>query len=86
MEGEFSDIKLPEINLPIVKWPTLKVSSNQVEAKVMELNPQKFGNLLDNPFKRNCQDFWEPILKVKLLYVNIKIILTIVFIGNNKQR
>lgn len=42
-----------------------KLSSNKIETKVIELNPQNFGNLLDNPFKTNCQDFWEPILKVK---------------------
>ena len=67
MKGEFTDVNLPEINLANINWPSLKVSSNKVESKVMELNPQKFGNLLDNPFKRNCQDFWEPILKVKLI-------------------
>ena len=66
MEGQFMDINLQGINLADVKWPTLKkLSSNKIETKVIELNPQNFGNLLDNPYKRNCQDLREPILKEK---------------------
>ena len=68
MEGQFIDMNLPGIHLADVKWPTLKkLSSNKIEIKVIELNQQNFGNLLDNPYKRNCEDFWEPILKVKKL-------------------
>ena len=81
MEGEFTEIKLPEMNLRNVKWPTLKVSSNKIEAKVMDLSPQNFGNLLDDPFKRNCQDFWEPILMVRFHKVFIMKITTITLIG-----
>ena len=66
MQREFTDVKLPGINLSNVKWPTLKASSNQVETKVMELHPQNFGNVFVNPFKKACEDFWESILIVRL--------------------
>ena len=39
-----------------------KVSFDQVETKVMDLNPH-FGRLLNEPYKRNCDGLWKPILK-----------------------
>lgn len=76
MEGEFIDLKLPGINLPKVKWPSLnKISLNQVKTKVMELNPENFGTLLNNQFKA-CEDLWEPILMVKINYkFNIELLI-----------
>ena len=63
MKGEFKDVNLPGIHLANVKWPTLtKVSSNKVESKVMELNPQNFGNLLG--IKKSCEILWEPLIMV----------------------
>ena len=62
MKGEFTDVNLPGINLANINWPSLKVSSNKVESKVMELNPQNFGNLLE--IEKSCQVLWEPILMV----------------------
>ena len=67
MEGQFIDIKLTGINLAEVKWPTLKkISLNQVETNLMELNPHNFGTLLNNPFKSTCEDLWKPILIVRI--------------------
>ena len=57
---------MPGINIANVKWPTLKVSSNKVETKVIELHPQNFGNVIVDPFKKTCEDFWESILIVRL--------------------
>ena len=63
MKGEFANVNLPGLDLANIKWPTLtKVSSNIVESKVMELNPQNFGNLLE--IKKSCQDLWEPLIMV----------------------
>ena len=77
MDGQFTDIKLSGINLANVKWPTLrKVALDKLETKVMNLNPQKFGTLLDNPFKKYCEDLWEPILMVLIINL-LKIIIII---------
>ena len=62
MKGEFKDVNLPGLDLANINWPPLKVSSNKVESKVMELNPQNFGNLLE--IKKSCEILWEPILMV----------------------
>ena len=62
MKGEFTDVNLPGINLANINWPSLKVSSDKVESKVMELNPHNFGNLLE--IEKSCQVLWEPILMV----------------------
>ena len=64
MNGHFNHVDLPNVNLTNIKWPSLKkVSFNQVETKVMDLNPQ-FGRLLNEPYKRNCDQLWNPILKI----------------------
>ena len=90
MKGQFTDIKLPGIHLENVKWPTLrKVAFDKLETKVMNLNPQKFGTLLDNPFKKYCEDLWEPILMVlimNLLKIIIIIITVILILIGNESR
>lgn len=90
MKGQFTDIKLPGINLANVKWPTLKkVALDKVETKVMNLNPEKFGTLLDNPFKKYCEDLWEPIsmvLIINLLKIIIVVIILILILIENESR
>lgn len=63
MKGPFNNVHLPGVNLKNIKWPSLeKVSFNQVKTQVMNLNPY-FGTLLNEPYKRNCDGLWKPILK-----------------------
>ena len=64
MNGHFNNVHLPDVNLTNIKWPSLKkVSFNQVETQVINLNPY-FGTLLNEPFKSNCDGLWKPILKL----------------------
>ena len=64
MNGTFSDVDLPNVNLTNIRWPSLnKVSFDEVETKVMDLNPH-FGRVLNEPYKNNCDGLWKSILKI----------------------
>lgn len=56
-------INLPDINLENITWPTLsKDSTNSSITKVFELHPKRFGTILTEPFKANCDEIWKSIL------------------------
>ena len=57
-------ITLPDVDLNNIKWPTLKKTSLEtVQTQVMDLNPKRFGTLLNEPFKSFCDELWKDIFK-----------------------
>ena len=64
MKGPFNHVDLPGVNLTNIRWPSLnKVSFDEVETKVMDLNPH-FGRVLNEPYKNNCDGLWKSVLKL----------------------
>ena len=64
MKGQFKDVNLPGLKISDIKWPAVKKQSlNQVEAHVMNLNPDHFGLTLKEPFLNVCEDLWKSIIK-----------------------
>ena len=65
MNGDFNGINFPGINLSNISWPSIKkMSFTKTDTNVMELNPLRFGTLLHEPFKKNCDELWRSILKI----------------------
>lgn len=66
MKGQFKDVNLPGIKISDIKWPAVKkMSLNQIQPKIINLNPDKFGLTLKEPSMKSCEELWDYIYKFK---------------------
>ena len=64
MKGQLKDVNLPGLKISDIKWPAVKkISSDQVEAQIMNLNPDNFGLTLKEPAMKSCEQLWNSIYK-----------------------
>ena len=66
MKVQLKDINLPRLKIPDIKWPTVrKMSFDQVETQIINLNLDKFGLTLKESLTKSSEQLWNSIYKLK---------------------
>lgn len=59
----FKNINLPEMKLSNMTWPTFeRESNNSINTYAIEMHPKRFGKIINEPFKHDCEAIWKSVL------------------------